>query len=231
MVDITEEDLNKFKQSLEDLNKRNETQSETIKRYETILGQVAKKQEGLDEKIQGLSQGGGSEGTKDPFDGVDLERLTMTELTQKILDKTSKIIEDTVTKSLTPLQEQIKNTSAFVQTDHYTKQLKDIRAKKKDFDEWVEEIKVLSKDFNNASLDQLYTLAKEGNPEKAAELDKKYNPKDESSNEGQQPIATFGGLATTESSGSSTGERSDKTLREASEAAFSEVFGGQVNVS
>lgn len=136
------------------------------------------------------------------------------------------VILSQVNKSLEGVQTKLESTVGGLRDDLSTKDLKkaltQAASKYKDFKDWGKEIKQLSEENPTLSVERLYKLARVENPDRAKELDEKYAEPDKDDTGNKKTIGGFGGLTPT--SGAIDEKPENMDMKQASEAAWSEVF-------
>ena len=123
----------------------------------------------------------------------ELEMLPRRDFEARMLDKVRKEMIEPVSKELGSHKESVEEAAIGRQVlaavdDH------------KDFWDWKDEMIALGGRIPNATPEELYTLARTKNPDRATELDEKYKEagKDEENEEGKKtPKGGFGGLTPT----------------------------------
>ena len=80
-----------------------------------------------------------------------------------------------VAEAIKPVAEQIEAVSKDFHTSSAQEQIKAARAAFKDFDEWETEIRAEIGNMKVPDLAKAYQLARVGNPEKARQMDAKFN--------------------------------------------------------
>ncbi len=151
-------------------------------------------------------------------DDADLEGMSRTDFANSIIDRVAKAVNKQI--------KEVSNSVEDVRKDSNTKSLEmeveKLEGKHKDFWDWQPEIRALAKENSGTSVARLYNMAKQENPEKLAELDKKYKKNDGKGGDSSGKKENFGGLMPT----SSTMESNDKMdKKSAAEKAFDETMG------
>lgn len=155
--------------------------------------------------------------TPDPTDNeIDLESLSRRELVDLISKSTLSAIEKRI---LAPLTKEIDDLKTNMTTKEFGGEIQSLAGQNKDFWDFKEEMKTVSTQHPSMRPKEVYLLAKALNPDKAKELDRKYNPPQDKDNV-RRP--KFGGLAP-----SGSGRASDKSkampVAEALEDAWNQV--------
>lgn len=160
----------------------------------------------------------------DNLDDIDVEKLSRTEFSAHL----DKRFLKTLTKALKPIQDRLETTSTDVEVDRVRREFSKAKEDFPDFMEWKEEMREIITVHPDLSASRLYKLARAENPEKAKKIDEK--SKDGKNEEGEESreaailkAKAFGGLKPT--SGKSLEKDGKKQPKEASEAAWEEVFG------
>ena len=112
-------------------------------------------------------------GDDDNDDDDAINDLDNKKLVTLVLKEVGKVIDEKVgdlKKNQDTITSRISNTEV-------EKQINELN--KPDILDWADEIKALSKASPNLTVSQLYTLVRQDNPDKAAELDKKYEKEEE----------------------------------------------------
>lgn len=169
---------------------------------------------------QNLDEGDGDDG--DDFLGnssEDIERLSRTEFANKIIDRVVKAVD----KQMKTVAEQVDGVRKDAGNTALELEIEKMEDKHKDFWEWQPEIKALAKENPGTSIKRLYTMARGENPEKLADLDKKYKSDENDGKGGDAPKkGKFGGLTPT----SSVTEPTDKMdKKSAADKAFDDTMG------
>lgn len=149
----------------------------------------------------------------------DIERLSRTEFANKIIDRVVKAVD----KQMKQVTEEVEGVRKDAGNTALENQIEKLEAKHKDFWDWQPEIKILAQENPGTSLQRLYAMAKHENPNKLAEMEKKYKKDDETGKGGDSSKSkNFGGLTPTSSAIEHT-EKMDKTS--AADKAFEETMG------
>lgn len=151
----------------------------------------------------------------DPSDD-ELESMSRKDLLAYIERRFSK----TVQSQLRPLQENLQTTSQETERTRIQQQVKEAEQAHPDFWEWRQEMGELVQKYPGLSVDDLYTLARARNAEKAQQLDAARAEKEKPAQ--QQP--RFGGLTPT--SGTHTQRSGEMDSKTAAESAWDEVMSG-----
>ncbi len=147
--------------------------------------------------------------------GASLEEMSRPDFANAIIDKVVKAVDERIGK----VSEAVEGVRKDTGNQAIERDIEKLEAVHKDFWEWQSEIKVLAAENPGTSIARLYTLAKNENPEKLAELDKKY--KDDKGGD-KSNDKSFGGLTPT----SSTTEDSSKMdKKSAADKAFDDTMG------
>lgn len=131
-----------------------------------------------DEPDDGEGEG---DGELPNYDATTLETLPRAQF----MDYMLKHFKANLEGALKPINERINNVGVSAQTQAWIQEGEKVKAKNPDFPEWKDEMLALAKDHPNMGIQRLYTLAKAENPEKVAELAKKYKKEDDTSTEGK----------------------------------------------
>jgi len=154
---------------------------------------------------------GGSADLTDP--NLDLDQLDRKEFMALLLSRFDERLSDVVGGVKKEYDERLSTVSNSFHDDVASRELTNISGKHKDFYEWREEVQSLLKATPGLTLARAYTIARTENPEKAQELDKKYNP--------PEPKQEFLGLTPT--SGLPVDSDGPKNLTEAQNRAWEKV--------
>lgn len=150
----------------------------------------------------------------------DVEAMTNVDLTNYILRKMGDFMKSSLTESLKPVNEQINGLRTDYTVTSAKTEIAELRAQYKDFGDWQTEMVDLAKEnpgLANAGIRRLYLLARAEAPDKASQLDRKYNPSPE------RPKLPF---SMTPGEGGRPGSSNGTTVltrEEAGKAAFEEV--------
>ena len=120
----------------------------------------------------------GEEPDEEEIDSTTLETLPRAQFMDVMLRKFKANLE----ASLQPINERINNVGNTVETRSLMEEGQKVKAEKADFMEWKDEMTALAKEHPTLGIRRLYNLARADNPEKAAEMDKKYKKKDDGEN-------------------------------------------------
>lgn len=179
------------------------------------------------------ASGGPSQSAPAPdLASLNLEGMTNTEFAAAILKTMAHHVEQSLKEKLEPLESRLSNTSTAVSRDMLQKQLKDLQSgdKTKDVLEWQHEMKDLAKEFPNATLQDLYQLARNRDTDKAMEMDKKYNTVKEEPPQPSLQDQLFGGMSPAGSPPTTSG-KTDKSFDDAAEDAWNQTFGSASQVA
>lgn len=150
----------------------------------------------------------------------------------EFMEVMNKKFEHALKEALKPISEGIDTSRRAATRAEIAAEVREIRSKHKDFDEWTEEIKAKLKSSPGLSPHDAYLLVRSSDPEKAKELDTKYNPKKDdppldSGANGKKPPASYGG-GRPQSSGGGDEETPTGTMTQADAAqkAWEEVTAG-----
>lgn len=139
-----------------------------------LVSNQSQMQEAIGSITQVVSQGllgSGEKESKTPVskEPVDLEGMSRAEFSQFL---TSNILDALEENYVKPLQEEVKGVKSSTQKLSVQEQLKDAQGKHKDFDRWIEEIKVIAQNTPGISPEDAYHLARAKNPEKVGIVEK-----------------------------------------------------------
>ena len=165
----------------------------------------------LSEQPEPRSKGGGSSDLTDP--NLDLDQLDRKEFMALLLSRFDERMQEAIGGVKKEYDERLTSVSTSFNEDVAQRELSSISGKHKDFYEWREEIQSLLKATPGLTLPRAYALARAENPDKASELDKKYNP--------PEPKQPFLGLTPT--SGTAVEKDPPKNLSEAQARAWEKV--------
>lgn len=150
-------DWSKFTESLEALNNGN--------------GQLGGKLDTLIDTVKtGLTP---REEVREP---VKLDELSRDEFAAHILGTVSRSLQEEMSKALAPVISAVNGMQQSTASKEVNASISDLRGKHKDFNDWKTEMVAISRQHPTLSVPEIYTLAKSQNPDKAKELDTKYNP-------------------------------------------------------
>lgn len=155
----------------------------------------------------------------DPEPEPDLESMSRKELIAYMEKK----FGSTVEKALKPLKDNVDSTSAEAQRERINRQVNEAAQKHADFWEWTDEMRGKAKTHPSLSVEELYTLVRHENPEKAKQIDTKMAEKEADKKKETQPeTPRFGGLTPT--SGTKTQKTEKMDSKTAAQAAWDEVM-------
>lgn len=116
----------------------------------------------------------------DPDAGFDFDAASPRQLHDHLMNKFSTMMEATIQQvmeqALTPYAEQITGLRRDMVTDQGSREIERLQSSNKDFADWVPEMKDLARKHPSLSITEVFSLAKGSNPQKASELNTKYNP-------------------------------------------------------
>lgn len=149
-----------------------------------------------------------------PPEPPNYDTMSNAELVAHVTGSLHGTIQETIQSALKPLMEQVSGMQSDLVRTNGSIELKELRASHKDFGDWKDEMIGLAKQHASLGFRDVYLLARANNPEKARQLDLKYNP----------PVPKpkpFGGLTS-----SGNGRAGEPPLRgeEATKAAYREVM-------
>lgn len=150
----------------------------------------------------------------------DIERLSRTEFANKIIERVAKAVD----KQMKQVSEEVDGVRKDAGSTALEAEIEKLEGKHKDFWDWQPEIKALAKENPGTSIKRLYTMAKGENPNKLAELDKKYksDEDDKGGDKSKGKGKGFGGLTPTSSETEPTNKMDKKS---AADKAFEETMG------
>lgn len=148
----------------------------------------------------------------------DLEAMPKKDFMDLIIGKVGELMEG----KLTQLSTKLDSTITSVNRKFLTEEVTEFADKHKDFRDWEPELNAISKNHPTLTVKDLYNLARAQNPDKAKELDVKYNPPADDARANAR-LTLFGGLQpstkTQTSGGDGKGEKK-MTIDEALNAAW-----------
>lgn len=116
----------------------------------------------------------------DPDAGFDFDAATPRQLYDHMRGRFESMMESTIQQvmeqALTPYAEQITGLRRDMVTDQGSREIDRLQASHKDFVDWVPEMKAVAQKHPSLSITEVFQLARSGNPDKAKQLDSKYNP-------------------------------------------------------
>lgn len=186
------------------LDKLQEQMGELTKSLSTLAQNQQQLQQGIGSITSSLSEGllqGKPAPEKTSFEKKDLDDLSRGELAQMITQNVLDAIEGNYFK---PMKEEIEGVRQETRKTAVDKALESARAKYDDFGAWEEEMIAIAKSTPGVSVERAYALARFENPDKAAEVDKKFGPTEK---ESPAPMKKF--FALSPSDGSSAGSTSE----------------------
>ncbi len=216
---MTEENNDQNKNEKLDLSKLQEAISslpESVQKA-VIQGVRTASQESDETRARAQAQKADEDEDEDLNSGeVDLEGLDRAGLVGHI----SKNTENAIKRALKPLVEQLQTTSDAGEADRIRLDFRQAAGNHPDFLEWREEMGEIIKKHPELSAEDVFTLARSKDPEKAKEIEAKATKgKEEEENKVKK---TFGGLTPT--SGSSTTKDTNKSPEEAANSAWEETM-------
>jgi hypothetical protein len=175
-----------------------------------LQGNFSSLMEKLDSAIE-PGKGKGDDYLNDDDGEEAINDLDNNQLVKLVLGEVGKVIEEKVSGVV----KKVDDTNQRFSDSEIKKQI--VELGKKDFFDWRDEMADIVKRNPGLQVSELYTLAREKNPEKAAELDTKYQEKKDDED------GSFLSLMPT--SGATPGDNDEKlTKEEASERAWQETI-------
>lgn len=157
----------------------------------------------------------------DDDDGeVDFDGMKQGDFAKFMIKEVGKLLD----QRLTDVDGKVKGVVTEFRNDKIRDQFVKLSSDIKDFRDWGEEISALSKIHPSLNLKQLYTLARDGDPDKAKQMDEKYAEKKE---EPKGEMSLFGGFRPTigKASGDGDGKEAKKmTADEAMNASWNAIM-------
>ena len=150
-------------------------------------------------------------------DDVDLEQLDRKDFARYIRTHMLADIKGEVSKLSDAMIAKIEDLGGRFESKNANEQIERTANSNKDFWEWSSEIKGLLKESPTLSVSRAYKLARSENPDKAKELDKKYNPP------GKDKEQNFLGLTPTSFTGAREGAKK-MNASDAANKAFDDVM-------
>jgi hypothetical protein len=180
----------------------------------------------LNEKLDGLKpeDDDDSKKKKKSVDSRSLETMSRGEFLEVIFDK----FEDMLDGKVKPLSDQITDVDDKTSKKELATQIKSAVKAHPDFWEWKDEMGAIANANPTLSVEDVYTLARTKDPERATELDEKFEKEkgDKDKDEGEErefnPDAPF---ALTPTSGVKVEGSENMTSDQAAEAAWDKVVG------
>jgi len=130
--------------------------------------------ENLGKLIKSIESGKlGNPPKKEEVDPDAINELENSQIIPLVLEEVGKLID----KKLGGIKGDLDKTNAEISNRDVEAQFKSLLADNPDLIEWTGEMKDLSEKTPGLSIGQLYTLAKDGNETKVAEMDEKYKDK------------------------------------------------------
>jgi hypothetical protein len=157
----------------------------------------------------------------DDDDDVDVNSMDNKSFATFLMKQVGGVLDKKMGDLSTRLDSGLKE----VRTGRAKDEIEKFRGDHKDFDEWGLEISALAKQHPSLSINQLYTLAKTSDPEKAKTIDAKYVEKKEEPNPEDQRLTLFGGYrpSTSKTVGDDGKEPKKMTTTEALEKSWDDA--------
>lgn len=196
-----------------------------IKGLVVIVQQQGAALTGLRQEVQksapATKKGKDKDDDDDEGDDVDVDKLSNKEFMSLMMKNVGSLLDE----KIGGVTKKVDGVAQTVRTKDITEEYNKLKEKHKDFEEWEDEMKTLSKENPTLSIKRLYTLARQENPDKAKTLDEKHkDPKDEPKDDG---ITLFGGYRpSTKTSGdgdSKDGKKTKLTMDQALDKAWNEA--------
>ncbi len=169
----------------------------------------------LVESIKSGDLGGKREDPKGDPDPDAMDDLTNSQLIPLVLSEVGKLIDG----KLKTLDTKIGVTDQGIADDKIEKEFKALVLTNPDLFEWSGEIAALNKTTPGLSIKQLYTLARDGNPDKVAEMDEKFKEKEGDDKKGEPGLLGF-----MPTSGVTVDEDEKLTKEEAADKAWDDTL-------
>ena len=155
---------------------------------------------------------------------TDLESMSRSEFMNHIVGKFGEALDE----KLEGFNEKLTEHKTDTIKDRQTRLVNEARAKFKDFDEWKDEMVVQAKKAPGMDFEDMYTLVRIKNPDKAKEMDEKYKLGEFADTDGNQggnnnAKPPFGGGRP--GSGGEEDASHDMDLKEAGEDAWEKTVG------
>jgi len=160
--------------------------------------------------------GGKKDGEGDP-DPDAINDLDNSQLVPLVLSEVGKLLDS----KLKTLDTKIGATDQGIADDKIEKEFKALVLTNPDLFEWSGEIAELNKGTPGLSIKQLYTLARDGNPDKVAEMDEKFKKEGEEGDKDKDEPGLLGFMPT---SGVTTEEDEKLTKEEAADKAWDDTL-------
>lgn len=195
------------------------------KNFQTLQGLVATQGSNVEKLAKAIAEGGGkppAPAKKDeppaPSD-KDLDEMSQSQLVGHVF-KSMRTMLDSFGKELNT---KIDGLSTTFEKKEFGTEVERAKAAHKDFDDFIPEIKAIMTDNPNLKVEQAYTLARSGNPEKSKQMDDKYKV---GLDQEKKDKPAFGGLTPTSGGGQKLNDDGKAlTQAEAGDKAWQEVFG------
>lgn len=157
----------------------------------------------------------------DDDDDIDVNTMDNKSFATFLMKQVGGILE----KKIGDLGSRLDNGLKEVRTGRARDEIEKFRGDHKDFDEWGVEISALAKQHPSLSINQLYTLAKTSDPEKAKTVDAKYVEKAPETNPEDERLTLFGGYrpSTSKTAGDDGKEPKRMTTNEALEKSWDDA--------
>lgn len=156
---------------------------------------------------------------------VDLDQLSRKDFASFLVKTISTGLGKQIDEALKPVLDQVQDVKKTTVTSDIKQQYKELKSEHRDVDQWGAEIKAMAERHPNATLKELYTLAKNSDPMKAKEIDEKLKEEDEKSasnnQQGDDGKRRYGGM-TPQSNGSPMDFLTNLDKDAAAEAAWAE---------
>ena len=172
----------------------------------------------LVESIKSGDLGGGKKGGDgDPPDPDAINDLDNSQLVPLVLSEVGKLLDS----KLKTLDTKIGATDQGIADDKIEKEFKALVLTNPDLFEWSGEIAELNKTTPGLSIKQLYTLARDGNPDKVAEMNEKFKKEGEEGDKDKDEPGLLGFMPT---SGVTTEDDEKLTKEEAADKAWDDTL-------
>lgn len=111
-----------------------------------------------------------------PAPPVKLDELSRDEFAAHLIGTITRQLQEEIKKAVEPVVGAVNGLQQSTASREINSQIAELKSKNKDFDSWKSEMIALSKENPTLSVNRLYTIARAENPDKAKELDAKFNP-------------------------------------------------------
>lgn len=190
---------------------------EIVRAQGTALAEIRNQTAG--QKPNGGVQSTGTGDDLDDGDEPDLDTMSQKDFASFLMKQVGSLLDE----KLGDVGKKVDSLAVDARRKDLTAEYNQLKTSHKDLDDWDAELRDLSQKHPNLSIRQLYTLARDGNPDKSKQLDEKYK----SADAGKKPdesLTLFGGYRpSTKTTEGSEGKHEKLTTTQALEKGWEDA--------